>query len=93
MLVAKVDHLVDHQAILTLGCMSADMKSSVSFEAARRALIEAKSHAKSKAAAVLQANNKAWQDKLTAAKGEQQQLMQQVEELTQQRDRLLTQVC
>lgn len=68
------------------------MKSSVSFEAARRALTEAKAHAKSKAAAVLQTSNKAWQEKLAAAKDEKQQLLQQLDELKQQGDQLQQQV-
>lgn len=60
------------------------MKSSVSFEAARRALSEAKAHAKAKAAAVLQASNKAWQDKLAAVKEEKQQLVRELQGLRQQ---------
>jgi uncharacterized coiled-coil DUF342 family protein len=65
-----------------------ELKASVSFDDARRAVGEAKSHAKAKAAAMLQASNKAWSDKLAAARAEAQQLHEQLQELQQQRDQL-----
>lgn len=53
---------------------------------------EAKAHAKAKAAAMLQASNKAWSDKLAAARAEAQQLHEQLQGLQQQRDQLVQQV-
>lgn len=71
--------------LLQPACTSlpAELKSSVSFEAARRALSEAKAHCKAKAAAVLLASNKTWQEKLAAVKDEKQQLVRELQELKQ----------
>jgi uncharacterized protein YlxW (UPF0749 family) len=71
---------------------SAELKVSVSFDDARRAVSEAKQHAKAKAAAMLQASNKAWSDKLAAARAETQLLHEQLQDLQQQRDQLAQQV-
>jgi uncharacterized coiled-coil DUF342 family protein len=68
------------------------MKASVRFEDARRAVSEAKQHSKAKAAAMLQASNKTWADKLAAARAEVQQLQEQLQELEQQRDQLVQEV-
>lgn len=70
----------------------AELKVSVSFDDARRAVGEAKQHAKSKAAAMLQASNKTWSDKLAAARAETQLLHEQLQDLQQQRDQLAQQV-
>lgn len=73
--------------------LHAELKVSVSFEDARRAVSEAKQHTKAKAASVLQASNKAWSDKLAAARAETQQLQEQLLDLQQQRDQLASEVC
>jgi hypothetical protein len=68
------------------------MKASVRFEDARRAVSEAKQHSKAKAAAMLQASNKTWADKVAAARADAQQVLEQLQELEQQRDQLLQEV-
>jgi predicted nucleic acid-binding Zn-ribbon protein len=71
---------------------AAELKASVGFEDARRAVSEAKQHTKAKAAAALQASNKTWSDRLAAARAEVQLLQGQLRELQQQRDQLAAQV-
>jgi uncharacterized protein YlxW (UPF0749 family) len=77
---------------LLLVLRPAELKVSVSFDDARRAVGEAKQHAKAKAAAMLQASNKTWSDKLAAARAETQLLHEQLQDLQQQRDQLAQQV-
>lgn len=64
----------------------------MSFEDARRAISEAKHHAKAKAAAMLQTSNKTWSDKLAAARAEQQWLQDQLQDMMQQREQLAQEV-
>jgi seryl-tRNA synthetase len=70
----------------------AELKSSVSFDAARRAVSEAKAHAKAKAAALLQASSASWADKLHAAKADRAALQVQLEQLQQEHQQLQQQV-
>jgi hypothetical protein len=64
----------------------------VSFDAARRAVSEAKAHAKAKAAALLQASSASWADKLHAAKADRAALQVQLEQLQQEHQQLQQQV-
>lgn len=64
----------------------------MSFETARRAVAEAKAHTKAKAAALLQASNASWAEKLAAAKAEGVALQSQLEWLQQQHQQLELQV-
>jgi hypothetical protein len=70
----------------------AELKASVSFDDARRAVSEAKQHAKAKAAAMLQSSNKTWSEKLSAARAEAVLLQEQLQDLQLQRDQLAQQV-
>jgi hypothetical protein len=69
-----------------------ELKSSVSFDAARRAVSEAKAHAKAKAAALLQASSASWADKLHAAKADRAALQAQLEQLQHEHQQLQQQV-
>lgn len=73
-------------------CDAAELKASVSFDDARRAVSEAKQHAKAKAAALLQSSNKTWSDKLAAARADAQLLHEQLQDMQLQRDQLAQQV-
>jgi len=85
--VALVGHVVDAG-----GLPPSELRSSVSFEDARRAVAEAKHHAKAKAVAVLKEHSRTWADKLAAVRSERQQLAAQLQQLRQQRDDLAAEV-
>jgi uncharacterized protein YlxW (UPF0749 family) len=68
--------------------IAAELKSSVSFDAARRAVSEAKAHAKAKAAALLQASSASWAERLHAAKADRAALQAQLEQLQQAHQQL-----
>lgn len=70
----------------------AELKASVRFQDARRAVAEAKAHGKAKAAAAVQATNTSWAARLAAAQAEQELLQQQLRDMEQQRDTLESQV-
>lgn len=65
-------------------CETTELKSSVSLDAARRAVSEVKAHTKAKAAALLQASSAGWADKLSAAKADRAALQAQLEHLQEQ---------
>lgn len=81
-----------HACLPAAALLPAELRSSVSFGAARRAVAEAKAHAKAKAAALLQASSASWADKLEAAKADRAALQAQLQRLQQDHQKLQQQV-
>jgi chemotaxis protein histidine kinase CheA len=84
--------LLLHACDLLLSVAAAELKASVSFADAQRAVAEAKQHAKAKAAAMLQAATKNWAARLSAAQAERQQLKDQLAQVQQQQEALAQQL-